>query len=145
VKSVERLTTTGLLLCLLVGPLALLGQQGPDSERVPVIIGFNRPPGPAEQALVRGAGGLVKHTYRLIPAIAAELPAQAVRALENHPLVSVIEPDVKVYAINEYNTSWGVAKIGAQTVHTNGNKGGAVKVCVIDSGIDVDHPDLSAN
>jgi hypothetical protein len=62
---------------------------------------------------VRGAGGLVKHTYRLIPAIAAELPAQAVRALENHPLVSVIEPDVKVYAINEYNTSWGIAKIGA--------------------------------
>ena len=144
-KSVQKLVSLSSLLCLVVAAPGLKAQPGSGAERVRVIIGFNRPPGPAEQTLVRSAGGVVRHTYRIIPAIAAELPAQAVRALENHPLVSVIEPDVTLYAINEYNSSWGVVKIGAQTVHSNGNKGAAIRVCVIDSGIDVDHPDLAAN
>jgi subtilisin len=145
VKSAEKLVGFSSLLWLVVATPALLGQPSSNGERVRVIIGFNRQPGPAEQALVRNAGGVVRHTFRIIPAIAAELPAQAIRALENHPWVSVIEPDVPVRAIGEYETSWGIVKIGAQTVHNSGNKGTGVKVCVIDSGIDTNHPDLFQN
>ena len=104
-KSVEKLVSLSSLLWLVVATPALLGQPSSSGERVRVIIGFNRQPGPAEQALVRNAGGVVRHTYRIIPAIAAELPAQAIRALENHPWVSVIEPDVTVHAIGVYETS----------------------------------------
>ncbi len=122
----------------------LAAQAGPPAERVRVLIGFKRQPGPSEQALVRAFGGHVRHTYWLIPAIAAELPPQAVRALQSHPAVSVIEPDVPVQAIQE-SYDWGVAKIGSPSLHTQGLRGLGAKVCVIDSGIDTDHPDLQPN
>lgn len=132
------------LLCI-ASSISLIAQPNPPNDRVEVIIGFNQQPGASEQALVRAFGGAIKHTYRIIPAIAATLPQRAIQALENHPLVSVIEPDVRLYALGEYSTAWGVSKIGAQTVHLGGNTGIGVAVCVIDSGIDTNHPDLYAN
>jgi len=124
----------------------LLAQPGPP-DRVAVIIGFERQPGASEEALVRAMGGTVRHTYRIIPAIAATLPQRAIEALGNHPLVSVIEPDVRLYALDEYSEAWGVAKIGARLVHETSpfNKGAGLAVCVIDSGIDTDHPDLKTH
>ena len=53
---------------------------------VPVLIGFNRQPGPAQEALVRGAGGRIKYTYRLVPGIAATLPQAAIDALRRNPM-----------------------------------------------------------
>jgi len=41
--------------------------------------------------------------------------------------------------------SWGVQTIGADLVHALGNQGSAVKIGVIDSGIDYRHPELQAN
>ncbi len=129
---------------LLASAAVLFGQPGPP-DRVSVIIGFNRQPGPGEQALVRSAGGVISHVYHIIPAIAATLPRQAVQPLANHPAVSIIEPDAPLYALDEYTAAWGVQKIAAKAVHDSGNKGNGVKVCIIDSGIDVNHPELSAN
>ena len=60
---------------------------------VPVLIGFNRQPGPAHESLVRGAGGRIKHTYHLVPVIAAALPQAAIDALRRNPSVTTIEPD----------------------------------------------------
>ena len=61
--------------------------------RVDVLIGFANPPGPAEQALVRGQGGTVTRSFRLVRAIAASLPGPAVTALLNTPSVTAIELD----------------------------------------------------
>lgn len=41
--------------------------------------------------------------------------------------------------------SWGVKCIGAGIVHDSENRGGGVKVAIIDSGIDYIHPDLKTN
>ncbi len=131
---------------LVLATTGLMAQPGPP-ERVKVLIGFNEQPGASEQALVRAFGGTVKHTYRLIPAIAATLPASAIAGLRNHPAVSVIEPDVRIFALgrDEYDSSWGVNKINAATVHAGGNRGYGVKVCVLDTGIDKNHEDLHLN
>lgn len=128
--------------CVLFLPGSVFAQPAGAVQRAAVIIGFNNQPGPAEAALVRAFGGTVRHVYRIIPAIAATLPQSAIQALENNPLVSVVEPDMPLHALDEYSTAWGVQRIGAQSVHLAGNKG-AAKICVIDSGIDRSHPDLA--
>jgi subtilisin len=110
---------------------------------VPVLIGFNRQPGPAQEALVRAAGGRIKYTYRLVPGIAAALPQAAIDALRRNPNVTTIEPDGLFHKIDaELDNSWGVKRIGAGTLHTGGNKALNVPVAIIDTGIDYKHPDL---
>jgi subtilisin len=140
-----------LLVISLIGGLGVPGAAarpaGGAGDFVDVLIGFDRTPGASERALVKGAGGSVKHSYTLVPAVAAKLPAAAVRGLERNPRVTVIEPDGRVQAIDyasELNNSWGVKRIGAGDVHTGGNLGTAVKVAVIDTGIDYRHPDLAS-
>src|SRR4051812_22224964 len=64
------------------------------NQRVKVLIGFRNTPGPSEEATVRRAGGNVPHPYRIVPAIAASLPEQALAALATNPNVTVIERDV---------------------------------------------------
>jgi subtilisin len=120
-----------------------LGQQPP---RVKVLIGFTHRPGPAEQALVRRAGGSVEYVYHLVPAIAATVPETAVEHLKANPNVIRVEPDILGHAVDiELSNSWGVEKIGAGTVHDGGNKGTDVKIAIIDSGVDYNHPDLDGN
>ena len=110
-----------------------------------VIIGFDRPPGATEEALVRGLGGSIKYTYALIPAIAAEIPEEALAALERNPNVAYVEEDLprRVHD-DELDNSWGVNRIDAEVVHAT-NKGAGVKVGIIDTGIDCTHPDLNDN
>ena len=56
-----------------------------------VLISFDHQPGPADQALVRGAGGEISHTFHLVPVIAASLPEGAINGLSNNPNVTAIE------------------------------------------------------
>jgi subtilisin family serine protease len=112
---------------------------------VNVLIGFTSAPGLAYQSLVRTAGGQIKYVFDVIPAIAANLPQQAIAALQNNPRIAVIEPDGQVAALDaELDAAWGVKHIGAGVVHGGGVTGAGVKVAVIDSGMDLNHPDLPA-
>jgi len=114
-------------------------------ERVDVLIGFDQQPGPAEEAIVHRAGGTIKHTYHLIPSIAASVPEAAIDGLRANPNVTHIDLDGRMWAIDaELDNSWGVQRIGAGTVHDY-NKGTGVKVAIIDTGIDYTHEDLDAN
>lgn len=115
-------------------------------NRVDLLIGFHDVPGQAEQALVKSFGGTIEHSYRIVPAIAANVPESAIAGLSRHPRVKVVELDGTVYALDaELDNTWGVKRIGAGVVHDGGNKGTGVKVAIIDSGIDYTHPDLDAN
>ncbi|MDP3880361.1 MAG: S8 family serine peptidase [Dehalococcoidales bacterium] len=131
------------LVTSLVGPMAAMAQP---PEMVRVLIGFNLQPGPNEEAVVRGAGGDIRYTYSLVPAIAASVPETAIQGLLRNPRVTVVEPVIEVHAIDaELDNTWGVKRISAGDVHDGGNTGAGVKVAIIDSGIDYTHPDLNAN
>jgi len=128
------------------------------------IVTIEGPPGSAEQAVIR-AGGVVGHVYNIIPAIAIQIPAAALPGLERNPLVVSIEPDVVVTALpkppsppgqdkkppgggeeppSPQELPWGVDHIDAEYAWATAT-GAGVKVGVLDTGIDKDHPDLDGN
>ena len=119
--------------------------SGP-AEFIDVLIGFENVPGPSERSLVQRAGGEIKYSYTLVPAIAAKVPSAALRGLERNPLVTVIEPDGIFWATDyqiELDNTWGVKRIQAGVVHKNNNFGTGIKVAVIDTGIDCTHSELN--
>ena len=125
---------------------------GQGVNRVNVLIGFRGGANAEDVAVLRAVGAQVKHTYRIVPAVAASVPEPALAGLARDPRVTVIEEDGLVFAIDhtttsgdqELNNTWGVKHIGAGAVHPI-NTGEAIKVAVIDSGVDYNHPDLKDN
>ena len=114
-----------------------------NSDKVDVLVSFDRTPGPAEEKIIRAFGGTVSYTYRITPAIAATLPQAAVNGILHNPHVTAVELDSEVYATaTELDNSWGVKRIGAGIVHNGGNKGLGIKIGIIDSGVNYTHPDL---
>ena len=113
---------------------------------VKFLVGFRGKPGLPEQALVNSVGGKIKYTYHLVDVMAVSLPQKAIDALQKNPNVRYVEPDILVQALDgELDNSWGVKQIGAGLVHDANNKGAGIKVAIIDSGIDYNHPDLNSN
>jgi len=113
---------------------------GKAEAKVPVIVGFVDKPTPD---LIVSYGGRIKHTYRLIPAIAANVSENAINSIVNARGVAYVELDSEVCVVGQ-TVPWGVDRIDADLVWKS-VKGTGVKIAVIDSGIDYNHPDLSAN
>ena len=90
-----------LVLALALGSVSAVGAAGPP-PMAKVLIAFDRQPGPAEEALIRGAGGAIKYTYHLVPAIAATLPEAAIEGLSRSPRVVRIEADIEVHAVDAF-------------------------------------------
>ncbi len=131
---------------LLKGKHISVQLTGNPSAMHKTLIGFKSQPDDTDEAIVRKAGGRIKYKYRLVHAIAASVPEAAIEGLLNSPKVAYIETDGLVRAVDsELDNSWGVKHIEAGRVHDMGNKGKGVKVAVIDSGIDYNHPDIKAN
>ncbi len=124
--------------------------QAPDG--VDVLILLRSAVGPDDEAMVRGLGGRIKYTYRIVSAVAANLPQAALTALQSHPRVALVEADAEVSAIEfdqdpdyaaELAATWGVAHIGSGVAHASFIRGAAVNVAVIDTGILYNHPGLA--
>ena len=116
-------------------------------EKVRVFVKFKSEPNINSINL---AGGKVLHSYSLLEnVVAVEVPANALNGLLLNPNVVSVEYDTEVQASGKPSPSqpveqlpWGVNRIGADLA--NGT-GAGVTVCVIDTGINQNHPDLMAN
>ncbi|MEX2961856.1 S8 family serine peptidase [Microbulbifer sp. TYP-18] len=120
--------------------LAVSSYASADDQRY--IIKFKAGKGAAVKAQMRQAGGRSALALDKRNAMAAYLPQQALRAMANNPNVEYVEPDVKRYPMAQ-EVPFGIPMVQADQVSdmAAGNR----TVCIIDSGYDIAHEDLSGN
>ncbi|HLD79059.1 MAG: hypothetical protein A2822_04440 [Candidatus Staskawiczbacteria bacterium RIFCSPHIGHO2_01_FULL_41_41] len=126
---------------------ALATAAGNQPEKVRVFLEFKGKP---DVGAVHLAGGKVLHSYTLLEnVVAVEVPVTALNGLLLNPNVVGVEFDAEVQASGKPAPSqpaqklpWGVDRVDADLAN---NTGAGVTVCVVDTGIDKDHPDLQGN
>ena len=97
----------------------------------------------AERAisLVNKSGGKVNRTLPSVKGVSASLSAKQVAELRNDPQVALIEED-PLRTFQAEATPWGITKVQADQL-SDANTG-SVKICIPDTGIDINHEDLPA-
>lgn len=118
-------------------------QAANDKERV--IVAFKPGNKAAVQHAVQKAGGETKVDLSNYNAMAISVPANALKGLRNNPNVEYIEEDVKRRLMaTEFEPSkpYGIVQVQADLL--SDSAAGNRKVCIIDSGYDLGHPDLQS-
>ncbi|UCE23251.1 MAG: S8 family peptidase [Candidatus Zixiibacteriota bacterium] len=99
--------------------------------------------GSRPDAALAAAGASIKREYKHLPIVYATVPEEAIGSLRNNANIRYVDQPVH----REYHAQtldWGVDRIDAEYVHaTSGNRGAGVNVAVLDTGGDMDHPDLT--
>lgn len=116
--------------------------NGSDIERV--IVKFKDGSGPSIQSLVRSSGGRIERDLSANHgAFAISIPQHALRGLENNPNVEYVEEDVRRQLLSTEQVPYGIPMVQADQL--SDSMAGNRTVCIIDSGYEAIHEDLSAN
>ncbi|GAA5443000.1 hypothetical protein Misp06_01176 [Microbulbifer sp. NBRC 101763] len=132
-KSLPALASSVLALSLATSAMA---------EEKRYIVTFKDGKEETVRSLVKENGGRKALELNRHNAMAAHLPAEAVMALRRNPNIAFIEEDIKRYALSQ-ETPYGIPMVQADQL--TDLQAGNRTVCIIDSGYDLAHEDLSGN
>jgi len=138
-KNLGIFYVASLSILLLASTVALPLQsfaETPEESKIPVIIMFKDKDLSQQQELIKSVGGKPTITLTIINSVAAELPPKAIAALERHPSVESVYPDLEAHILEDKANEI----IGADTVHQSPNTGNGVTVAVLDTGGTPGHP-----
>ena len=130
----------------------LLGASVTGAQVVPdqFIVGLNAGTDPqaAANQIANQSNGKVLFVYEhAFRGFALRVPAQAIESIRNNPQVDFVEPDLRVQAFAQTLPA-GIDRIEVDqngTANIDGNDDAMdVDIAIIDTGIDLDHPDLDA-
>ena len=87
------------------------------------------------------------HIYKIVDGSSVE---SKLSELQDHPEVALAEPNYRVQLLKypsdtKFNLQWHIPKIAAQVAWDTVTGSKKVKVCILDTGARIDHPDLAAN
>lgn len=113
---------------------------------------------PAQDELIERTGGVKVKSLPLVNAAVVLANPASLKALQAEARVKRIDDDVQVFALVRpgvrggkptktqppQTLPWGVDQVDAEIAWAT-NNGNAVKVGIVDTGIDLSHPDLQAN
>jgi subtilisin len=151
-KHVSSMLAAGLLVVLAAIPAAATSGRGDKPAGADYIVVLNTRPAERAQltrTLERVRGFRAARHFRLLNGFSAQLRPAQVAALRADPRVAAVELDRPVWASNSFPLTAGdavppgVRRIGAAGADTARDPSGA-NVAVIDTGIDLSHPDLNA-
>ncbi|QNA89285.1 S8 family peptidase [Massilia sp. Dwa41.01b] len=149
-----------LSMCVVAAAVTILcgsanSASAPADENVRVIVSFKAGAKTAMKSVAGSLNGTVKSEIFGTNAVSMEVPRSALKGLENNPNVEFIEEDFKRYPLalttpstgTPYYTGqqvpYGIKMVQADVLpDTNAANR---KVCIIDSGLDRSHEDLSGN
>lgn len=124
------------------------------TARKNLFVGFNSRPGPAEQAMLRSQGAIIRGEFPEVNAIAITLDGARMDELARQGGVAYVEEDPVREKLSLSNSQltpstnnglYGLVTTRAVTSQGNGWTGTGVKICVADTSIDYRHPDIAAN
>ena len=136
----KKLATLWIVSILILTTFVVAAMSASADEKEPVIIGFKNK---VSYRVVRQYRGKVTGIYDNCNIITAKMSSRSMERLARSRHIEYVEKDFSVTA-SAQTLPYGVNYVDAEKVHSS-YTGDGVKVAILDTGIDYNHPDLDAN